>query len=76
MNADRRKKLGEAWTKIAEGLSLIEEVKSDEEDYYENMPESFKEGEKGQKAQDAISELESAIDTLEQLEGTLATAAE
>jgi hypothetical protein len=76
MNAERRKKLSTAWDKIAEGLALIEEVKSDEEDYYENMPESFKEGDKGQKAQDAISELESAIDTLEQLEGTLVTAAE
>jgi hypothetical protein len=75
MNAERRKKLSEAWTKIAEGLSLIEEVLSDEQEYYDNMPQGFQEGEKGQKAQDAVSELEGVVDTLQQVESSLETAA-
>jgi hypothetical protein len=75
MNAERRKKLSEAWVKIADGLSLIEEVLSDEQEYYDNMPQSFQEGEKGQKAQDAVSELEGVVDTLQQVESSLETAA-
>lgn len=43
----------------------IESIKDEEQDYYDNMPESFQNGDKGQLATDAIDNLQTAVDTLE-----------
>jgi len=47
--------------------NAVDEIRSDEEDYYENMPESFQSGEKGEMAQSAIGALQSALDKIEAL---------
>ncbi len=68
MNNDRRKRISmnvEVLTKVEEYLkkvqSTLESVKEDiegikmeEEEYYDNMPEGFKNGDKGEAAQNAI----------------------
>lgn len=53
----------------------IEAAANDEQEYYDNMPESLQEGEKGYNAEQAASDLEEAkgnletvIDTVAQLE--------
>jgi uncharacterized coiled-coil DUF342 family protein len=42
-----------------------EEIRDEEQEYYDNMPESFQNGEKGENAQAVVTELDSAIDALE-----------
>lgn len=66
MNNTRRKqleKLSERIEQIKEEISLILE---EEQEAYENMPESFQDGERGEKAQSAIDNLESIDGSLEE----------
>lgn len=63
MNETRRKTIREAITLLQavveaydRAYSLIEDAASEEREYYDNMPENMKEGERGQKA-DEIAEL-------------------
>lgn len=46
----------------------IEELRDEESEYYENMPESLQNGEKGQAASEAVEQLEAAIGWLESLD--------
>lgn len=79
MNKERRKELGHAIEKL-DGIRAaltqakedleevkgdIEGLKDDETEYYENMPEAFQQGEKGEVAQAAISEMDEAISSIE-----------
>jgi DNA repair exonuclease SbcCD ATPase subunit len=52
-------------TRVEEAKSEIENIRDAEQEYYDNMPESFQNGEKGEKAQEAVNELESALSELE-----------
>ncbi|WP_140427035.1 hypothetical protein [Ensifer aridi] len=54
----------------------IESLMSDEQDYYDNMPESFQNGEKGERAQSAIDALQEAYDSCETAFDALGTAVE
>lgn len=72
MNKDRRKALQEAIAQLEtakscleEATSLIETAKDEEQEYFDNMPESFQQGDKGQAAEAAVSELEEAIQNIE-----------
>lgn len=58
MNADRRKKLDQ----IKNDLQLVIE---DEQAAYDNLPESFQNGEKGDAMQTAIDSMQTALDELE-----------
>lgn len=49
----------------------LEEVRDEEQDKYDNMPESLQNGANGERMQTAIEALESAIDTLETTESEL-----
>lgn len=60
MNAERRKKIEEA-------LSLVTECKDAEQEAYDNMPESFQEGERGETMQEHISNLEDAENALQEI---------
>lgn len=88
MNNQRRKQIESIKGRIAALLSEAESIKSDveeirdeEQDYRDNMPESFADGEKGEKADAAIDALEEVIQDLDSLigndfDGNLDTAAE
>lgn len=61
MNNTRRKSLREL-IETTEGIkSKIEELRTEEEEYYNNMPESFQDGEKGDRAQTVIEYLDEAM---------------
>lgn len=66
MNKQRRKEIEEALTKIQDGRDAIESLKDEEQDYFDNMPESLQGGEKGDAAQSAIDALESALSSLDE----------
>jgi len=76
MNADRRKTLTKAAALIAEAKQLIEDVRDEEQDYFDSMPESLQGGDKGTKAEEAIDGLTEAADALDELDGTLSSAME
>lgn len=65
MNEDRRKQINGALDKLREGLADLESARDDEQEYFDNMPESLQTGEKGEKAEGAVSQLEDAISEIE-----------
>ena len=76
MNNTRRKSLQELIEKT-EGLKLeIEELRTEEEEYYNNMPESFQDGEKGDRAQTVIEYLDEAMTAAGDVIENLTSAAE
>lgn len=76
MNNTRRKSLRELIEK-AEGIkSEIEEIRTEEEEYYNNMPESFQDGDKGDRAQTVIEYLDEAMTAAGDVIENLTSAAE
>jgi hypothetical protein len=71
MNKDRRKLIQQAWDKLAEVREEIEAIKNDEQDAYDNLPESLQQGERGEAMYDAIDYLESACESIEEATGCL-----
>lgn len=66
MNNDRRKQIEQVRNDL-DGLKAdVESLRDEEQDYYDNMPESFQGGEKGDAASDAIANLEAAYDALDE----------
>lgn len=65
MNVQRRKRIAKAVELLTEAHSILEEVRDEEQDYYDNMPESFQSGEKGDKAQEFADKLSEAADSVE-----------
>jgi hypothetical protein len=58
MNEVRRKELQKA-------ASIIESVVDDEEVAFENLPESFQDGEQGQKMTETVDKLREALEEIE-----------
>ncbi len=54
----------------------METLRDEEQDYYDNMPESFQSGEKGDRAQEVIDALDEALDSLDSAADSLDTATE
>lgn len=82
MNNARRKAIDgliqraqELATATQELITEIEAIRDEEQDYFDAMPESLQGGEKGQKAEEAISQLDDAISGLEALDGDAITEA-
>ncbi len=88
MNNTRRKQIENIKARIVALLGEAENIKADietirdeEQEYRDNMPESLAEGEKAERADAAITELEQVIEDLDSLidndfDGPLTTAAE
>ena len=76
MNYTRRKSLRELIERT-EGIKLeIEELRTEEEEYYNNMPEAFQDGEKGDRAQTVIEYLDEAMTAAGDMIENLTSAAE
>lgn len=76
MNAERRKKLESIKERLmilaGEASSLgddLAELRDEEQDYFDNMPEGLQGGEKGEKAQAAIDAMENVVGLLEDFAG-------
>lgn len=76
MNNTRRKSLRELIERT-EGIKLeIEELRTEEEEYYNNMPSSVQDGEKGDRAQTVIEYLDEAMTAAGDVIENLTSAAE
>lgn len=57
-------------SKVAEELigikQSIEDVRDEEQSFFDNMPESIQQGDRGQQAEDCVSCLEEVIDFIDQ----------
>lgn len=71
MNKDRRKRIQDIKDQLIDLQTDIEEIKDEEQEAYDNLPESLQDGEKGEKMYDAIDNLDSAYSSLEDVIGYL-----
>ena len=76
MNNTRRKALRELIDRIEGAKMEIEDIRSEEEEYYNNMPEAFQDGEKGDRAQTVIEYLDEAMTAADNVVENLTEAAE
>ena len=71
MNKQRRKEIARAVAMIEEAKSILETCRDEEQDYFDNMPEPFQDGQKGEDAQTAIDALEEAVSLIEDVGNSL-----
>lgn len=71
MNKIRRASIEKVIGMIADARSLLEELKDEEEEYRDNMPENLTGSERYEKADDAVSAMEDAISDMEDIENSL-----
>ena len=76
MNKARRKQLDEIYSKLEEIKTDLEGVSAEEEEYRDNMPENLQNSERYQVADAAVSELECAVDSLDEALSSIETAQE
>lgn len=51
---------------LQEYYSILEDIKNDEEEYYDNMPENLQGSMRGMDSEEAISNMDDALEVLEQ----------
>lgn len=66
--ADLHKRLDNLRGEIEAIRDELESIKDEEQEYFDNMPESFQQGERGQRAEEVIGYLETAWYVLEALD--------
>ncbi len=71
MNEARRKIIAASLSKIEDAINALTEVRDEEQDSFDNMPEGLQQGEKGEAMESAIEALSSAVDNLESAKGDL-----
>ena len=71
MNKQRRKRLEEAYDLIAQAEQICEEVKQEEDEARENLPDNFRDGDRGQEMQDAMDMIDEAIGYCQDAESVL-----
>lgn len=76
MNAERRKKLTEVLSNLSIARAELENLRDEEEEVFDAMPESIQSGERGQKAEAAVDALQEAVESLESAESNIETAGE
>jgi hypothetical protein len=65
MNAARRKKIDDAIALIEQAKQLLEAVRDEEQEAFDNMPEALQSGDKGSQSQVAIDAIEEAFESLD-----------
>ena len=65
MNKQRRKELAEIINLIEEARERLEAVRDDEQEAFDNMPESLQYSERGETMEDYISTMDELIDYLD-----------
>lgn len=76
MNTERRKAIEGVKSTLDQAKGDIENLQQEEQEYFDNMPESLQGGEKGEKAQAAADALQEAMDNIESAIDNLSTATE
>lgn len=64
MNKSRRSEIKEVIEQLEYAMGQLEVITSDEQDSFDNLPESFQEGERGDQMQENISDLETSSEAI------------
>lgn len=64
MNKKKRSRLTQAQSFLSQALHIVEDVKDDEQDDLDNLPEGFQDSDQGQKMEEVISLLDDAMDSI------------
>lgn len=65
MNAERRKKLTDAIAYINRAVQIIEDVRDDEQDSFDNLPESLQSGDRGMLMEECIQGMDEVLEELD-----------
>lgn len=65
MNKERRDRLSDVIASLEEAKDLLEDVKNDEQDAFDNMPVGLQGSERGSKMEDYIELMEDAVDQID-----------
>ena len=76
MNAERRKKLNKVVEELEALKAVIEFIREEEEEAYDNMPEGLQGSEKGEAMENAIGSLEQAESGIEEATESISEAVE
>lgn len=71
MNKERRKRVNEAIQRIEEAKSEIEDILDEETEYRDNIPENMQQSERYENADNNCYNLQSAIDSIEEVVSSL-----
>lgn len=71
MNKERRGAIQSILDDLQVLRERIESVRDEEQEAYDNLPDGWQQGDKGQKMDDAVSALESALDGVDEITGYL-----
>lgn len=75
MNKDRRKALEDLFSQLGSFIGDLEALRDEEQEYFDNMPESLQGGDRGSDAEQAIGSMETALELLEDAIGYVDEAA-
>lgn len=67
MNKDRRKRLREICDILEEQQAALEEIRDEEQEAFDNLPEGHQSAERGQAMEEAADDLDTACCVLESL---------
>lgn len=76
MNKERRKRIAEVSIKLAGLSEELQDIRDEEQESFDNLPESIQCGSKGEGMESTISLLDDAIDSLAGVESQLDEAQE
>ncbi len=76
MNKHRRKRIEDVISQLEILASEIEEIQSEEEEAYDNLPIALQESERGERMLEAVDSLSSAFNDLELIVSELGRAVE
>lgn len=76
MNKERRKAIEDVRLRLDAARADIEQLKDDEQSFYDNMPDAFRDGQKGDTAQEAIDNLDEAMCSVDEAMSKLEDAAQ
>ena len=62
MNKQRRKAIGDIYDKLIDIQSDLEYIRDEEQESFDNLPESIQYSERGERMEEYISSLEEALD--------------
>ncbi len=62
MNSNRRKHIGRIFERLLDLSEELTVIKNDEQEAFDNIPESLKEGERAQESESSIDYLDEAIE--------------
>lgn len=65
LNKQRRVRLSEAHSLLGKAASIVEAVKDEEQDSFDNLPEGLQCSERGEAMEEAVDELQMTIDSIE-----------